>query len=144
MKPVFLSILAAFFWGMAPVLEKVGLKNIPPLAGVFTRSLISVFLCFLIFTTLPEPGWKWMMAEEAKKGILLLLLSGISSALIGQFFYFSALRMGETSIVVGIASTYPLVAFALSLIFLNESFTLLKLLGIILIVSGILLLASGR
>jgi uncharacterized membrane protein len=50
--------------------------------------------------------------------------------------------MGEASVAVGIASTYPLVAFFLSLIFLGESLTLYKVFGILLIVSGIIILTS--
>ncbi len=139
MKFYLLSILAALFWGMAPVLEKIGLSKIPPLAGIFVRSLVSAFLCAVIFSSY-NGGWNWIFSDGSRKGILLLIISGISSAFIGQFFYFSALKIGEASVAVGIASTYPLVAFFLSLIFLGESLTVYKALGIILIVSGIIIL----
>jgi transporter family protein len=142
MKSYLFSILAALFWGMAPVLEKMGLSRIPPLAGIFVRSIVSAFLCAVIFSTFYRDGWGWVFSEGSGKGILLLVISGISSALIGQFFYFSALKMGEASVAVGIASTYPLVAFFLSLIFLGESLTLYKVFGILLIVSGIIILTS--
>lgn len=141
MRSYLFSILAAVFWGMAPVLEKMGLSRISPLAGIFVRSFVSVLLCAMIFSSYKD-GWRWIFSEGSMKGILLLIVSGISSAFIGQFFYFSALRIGEASVAVGIASTYPLIAFFLSLIFLGESLTFYKLIGILFIVSGIIILTS--
>jgi len=38
MKPFYFAILASLVWGIAPVIEKIGLKNIEPLSGVIVRS----------------------------------------------------------------------------------------------------------
>jgi transporter family protein len=38
MKPFYFAILAAIVWGVAPIVEKMGLKNIEPLSGVMVRS----------------------------------------------------------------------------------------------------------
>ena len=39
-SPVVLALLCALFWGLAPIFEKVGLRHLPPLPGVFVRSLV--------------------------------------------------------------------------------------------------------
>ncbi|HHY05140.1 MAG TPA: EamA family transporter [Thermoanaerobacterales bacterium] len=48
---------------------------------------------------------------------------GILSALIGQLFYYNALKYGEASKIVPICSSFPLITVILAIVFLNEQFT---------------------
>lgn len=140
MSQILFALLAAVFWGSAPVFEKIGLKNLSPFVAVFVRSL-AVLIISGIAITLSSHGWNWIYAEGAGKGIVMLAIGGILSAFIGQFFYFTALKSGSASIVVPLASTYPLVAVLLALLFLKEGLSLHKFAGIILVISGIILLS---
>ena len=58
----------------------------------------------------------------------------------GQIFFYNALKLGEASRVVPLGATYPLISFILAVFLLGEKFTLAKLGGIILVLSGIFLL----
>jgi transporter family protein len=65
---------------------------------------------------------------------------GILSALIGQLFYYNALKYGEASKIVPICSSFPLITVILAIVFLNEQFTFSKALGALLIIAGVLVI----
>src|SRR3990172_6850580 len=137
MKPFILAILAAFFYGSAPIFEKIGLSNIDPLVGIFYRSCFVTVILSIYF------GWQGKLAtlfSYPTNSILCLITGGFLSALIAQWFYFTALKSGEASKVVPISGSYPMIAMILALIVLGEGFTLSKLFGVILILAGIVLL----
>jgi len=146
MKHVALALLAALFWGMAPVLEKMGLAKLNPLSAVMVRTtavvLVGLIFCGLIAIPATSGALSKLLGPDPlagldRRSVALLALSGILSAFGGQIFYFSALRMDNASTVVPIAATYPLVVLVLSMIFLNESVTLAKASGVVMIISGI-------
>ncbi|MCK5567894.1 MAG: EamA family transporter [Actinomycetia bacterium] len=60
--------------------------------------------------------------------------------MIGHFAYYYALRLGETSKVVPIATAYSLITVLAAAIFLSEKITLIKGAGIVLILGGVILL----
>lgn len=99
-SPIFIALLASFFWGMSPVFEKIGLFKLDPLAAIFIRSISVTILVGAYFTTY-NGGWS-RFANSDKKAIVFALIGGIFSALIGQWFYFKALKSGNTSTVVPI------------------------------------------
>jgi len=132
------AILAVLFWGSAPVFEKLGLATAPPAAGIFIRSVIATVGTAIMFT-LHGSGWTWVY-ETSPRALFFLALAGFNSAFLGQFFYFNALKLGEATRIVPLCSSYPFVAFLLSIIILGESITLSKILGIAFILSGIWLL----
>ncbi|HEY4716549.1 MAG TPA: EamA family transporter [bacterium] len=138
MKPFYYAMLAVIFWGSAPVFEKIGLAALPPAAGIFIRSLIAAAGTAVIFS-FNKPGWE-VFSVASPKALIFLAIAGLNSALIGQFFYFKALKLGEASMIVPLCSTYPFVAVALSILILNESLTVNKIFGICLILAGIWLL----
>ena len=59
----------------------------------------------------------------------------------GLFFFYLALTKGEVTRIVVITATYPLVTLILAYLVLKEPFSLQKIFGIILSVSGIILLS---
>lgn len=138
MKPFYFAILAAIVWGMAPILEKTGLKNIEPLSGVMVRSA-GVIIGAIILAMFNSNIIKSALKADPK-AILFLFLGGILASILGQIFFYNALKHGEVSKMVPIAATYPLVSFLLGLLFFGESLTLIKGLGIGFIILGVFLL----
>ena len=65
---------------------------------------------------------------------------GFFASIVGQIFFYNALRTGETSKIVPLAGSYPLISFILGIIILKESFTMMKLWGVMFIILGIFLL----
>ena len=129
----FLTIL---FWGITPIIEKIGLKSVEPLLALFIRTfsaLIGIFLILLLSSSFNTSSLTF-------KNVGILSLSGILGGFLGMFTYFSLLKAKNASQIVPLTSTYPLVATFLAIIFLKEELTLFKILGTIFIVVGIYLL----
>ena len=62
------------------------------------------------------------------------------ASLLGQLAYYYALKNSEASKVVPVSSSFPLITLALAFLFLNESITLKKILGTMLVILGIILI----
>lgn len=133
------ALLAAFCWGLAPLLEKAGLHGrIDPALGVFIRSL-GVFLGIIGF--LPFlPKLSSHLPQVTARQWAFLMLGGILASIVGQLCFYRALKLGEVSRVVPIGAAYPVIACLLGIFFLHESVTPGKALGILLVVAGTLLL----
>jgi transporter family protein len=138
MRPFYFAILAALVWGIAPVVEKIGIAKIEPMAGVIIRSF-GVLLGAIILTAFNSRLIKLALGAD-QKTIIFLILGGVIASILGQIFFYNALKHGEVSKMVPIAATYPLVSFLLGLLFFGESFTMLKGLGISFVILGVFLL----
>jgi len=136
-KTFILWLITLFCWGISPTIEKVGLRKIEPLTGLFIRTLaalLGITLAILLtssFQTLKTVG---------KRDILYLSLSGITAGFLGMYFYFSLLKIHQASQIVPLTATYPLVATFLAILFLKEPLSLNKILGSFFIALGIYLL----
>ena len=128
------AILASFIWGVVPLLEKLGLAKVQPLTGLFYRCL-GVLIGFLLL------GVYVLKPQEIKAvdsgSIILLMLGGFLASFVAQICFYNGLKIGEVSRVVPISGSYPLVAFILGVIFLGETITLIKLVGVLFIIIGI-------
>jgi transporter family protein len=131
------ALLAALLWGSAPVLEKLGLVKISPLAGLAIRTItITIILVVIaLFTDMAKE-----IVRVDSRSLFFLVVSGIIAGLLGMLAYFKALKCWEASRVVPIVGSYPLFAFLFALLFLGEKLTLQKVLGVLLVVSGVFLL----
>lgn len=138
MKPFYFAILAAVVWGVAPIVEKTGLARIEPMAGVMIRSC-GVLLGAVILAAFNSHLIKSALRADTKT-VIFLVLGGFIASILGQIFFYNALKHGEASKMVPIAGTYPLVSFLLGLLFFGESFTVAKGLGIGLVILGVFLL----
>ena len=70
--------------------------------------------------------------------VLYLLRKG----LIGQYFYFKAIKSLEASTVTPIVGAYPLFTCILAILILGERLTIAKGIGVFLVVGGIFLLGA--
>ena len=131
------ALLTAALWGIATVLDKLALARLQPLVGVAARSVaISVVAVAALAATMRERAWEGVDARSW----MFVIMSGMCSGLLGQWTYYKALKYAEASRVVPIVGGYPLIAFALAVLFLGESITPQKLGGAMLVVAGIVLL----
>lgn len=136
-----LALWCALFWGLAPVFEKVGLRQVPALTGVFVRSVVVTLLvggalaaAFVLHReSLEAPAFGF-------RPLLWIAAGGLFGGVLAQYLYYLALGSGEVSRVAPIASAFPLVTVACSILFLDESLTWTKALGAGLIVAGVMLL----
>lgn len=138
MKPFYYAILAAIVWGTAPIIEKTGLANTAPLTGVVMRSfgVLIGMVVLLIFNN----GLLKSVFKADPKTAVFLIMGGVIASILGQIFFYNALKYGEASKMVPIAGTYPLVSFLLGLMFFGETFTITKGLGMLFVILGVFLL----
>lgn len=133
------ALLAACCWGVAPVVEKLGLRGSgDPVVGVFVRS-IGVFagtIGLAIFT----PKLTERLKHFDGMNWTLLVLGGLMASILGQIFFYRALKAGEVSRVTPIGASYPVLAFLLGVLFLGESLTWTKGAGLLLVMTGVYLL----
>lgn len=132
------ALLTCILWGLAPVLEKSGLRgNLNPFAGVALRSFaisLVMFFSMVISRKLPQ------LVQCSLKDAVFIILGGLTAGLLAQWTYYAALKQGSASSVVPIAAAYPLVALVLSVVFLQETFSWQKMLGAAFVVVGVVLI----
>ena len=131
---IFLLVVTTLLWGATPILEKIGLTKVEPLAGVTIRSTIAA-VSLLILTLLLGRGRA--LIEVGGKAFLLFGASGLLAGALGMWAYYAALKMEATSKIVPISASYPLVTALLSVLILREGVTLPRVIGTALIVIGI-------
>src|SRR5687767_13473245 len=133
-----LAVCAAVIWGSAAVCEKMGLMGSEPLVALWLRSL-GVFIGGAALTFfIPQLPAK--LAATGWRSVAWLLGGGILASIIGQIFFYRALKIGDIGRVASVGGSWPLVAFALSMLFLGEPPTPRKIIGVALVFSGVALL----
>lgn len=131
------AVLVMICWGLAPVFAKTGLAKLPPLTAiVFRNTFIAVVFLSAFFISGQAKGLTGIDARS----VYLILAEALFAGLLGQYFYYKAVKVWEASRVVPIVGAYPLVAFIVAVLLLSEKVTLAKSLGAVLVVIGIALL----
>lgn len=127
-------ILTAFCWGVAPIFDKIALRQIDALTAVTFRSMVvTVFLLAATFFYKRQG----VLFSINLKSMTALTLSAVFAGLLGMLTYYAALKLGATSKVVPLAATYPLITVFLSIFLLGENMNFARFSGTILIVAGI-------
>ncbi len=137
-KAFMYAVLTAIIWGLAPAFEKTGLSGkIDPYVGVVIRTIPVVIFSITGLFLLGKAG---ELAHLEVRNVFYIAMGGLIAGFLGQLTLYNALKAGEASIVVPISATYPLVTLIIAVLFLGESVTLAKVLGIVLVISGVALL----
>ena len=135
--PVAFALVAACLFGISSVVAKRGLAHVDPHLGV-TVSISTTFVIYLAFAPL------WMRAEYwFSPGFWVFALSGVFHPLLSMYLSFEATARAGPTIAATFASTAPLFAAVVAIVFLGESLTLLIALGTIATVAGIMAISRG-
>lgn len=135
MQAYLFIVLTVLFWGLAPLFDKIALREASPLLGLIIRS-VAVFFSLLILSFFMKENF-FVSFKLPFKTIFLFSLSGIFAGLLGMLTYYSALKSLPSSIVVPLCSIYPLITTLLGMFLLAEGFSWVRLLGVILIILGV-------
>lgn len=137
-KGYLFAVLTALIWGLAPVVEKLGLSGrMDPYMGVVVRTIPIAIIGLLGLVFMGRLG---ELSSIDTRSALLVMAGGLLAGFVGQITYYTALKSGEASVVVPVAATYPLVALVVSLVVLGEAMSFQKLAGVLLVVGGVALL----
>lgn len=131
------ALIAALLWGLAPIVEKIGLAKLSPLAGLTLRSL-GITVALLIFS-LFKPTWK-EIGQADLRSVVFILIGGLIAGLVAQWLYYGALKHMPASTVAPIVGSYPFFAFVLGVLLLGETISWTKGLGALLILGGLILM----
>ncbi len=141
MKQLIFALLASFLWGITPIIEKLGFlsKDANPYVGVVFRTIGTTIMAFLLFLFLLKfaPA---SLKNIPMKSMTFLMAGGALASVIGQIFFYIALKSGDASFVTPIAGSFPLVTFIFGIFLLNETVTVPKIIGVVFIITGIILL----
>lgn len=127
---------SAFFAGMTSILVKCGLKKTNSTVATAIRTIIVLIMSF--FMVLIVGSLKDIATVSAKNWVFLVL-SGIATSASWLMFY-KALQEGLASVVVPIDKLSILVTVAFSYFVFGEKLSVKAFFGLLLIVSGTLLM----
>lgn len=133
-----LALVAAFFWGLSALLEKWGLRNADPMAGVVARTLGIVLGIVIFMVIAPDIPRRFIQMDGRSK--LALMGGGLMASVVAQMFFYRALKYGDVGRVSSVGGAWPVFAFVLSVLIFHESLTRGKLLGIFFVTMGVILL----
>lgn len=131
----FLSILAAVFWAIGLIFIKKGLSNLSPLWSNIITYLVRLPIWLPVVLILSKfkinaPTFEVVLAITVACGLNLTMTY--------------ALAKSQVSLSGTLISLYPVSTLILSLLFLNEQISLFQLGGIIIVLTGSLLLALPK
>ena len=130
-----IAIFIAFIWGSTPFLTKHVLQNIHYKSLILFESILA-FSVSMIFSYYNQSE----IIEDFKninlKTVVAILLLVIAVFCV-NIMYYNLIRDHETYLISAITSIYPVIAFIISYLFLNEKITFLKALGVFLITGGV-------
>lgn len=135
---IFSLVLTMFFWGGTFIAGRLLADSVPPACAAFLRfAIASLLLLFILFLhdgkLSPPPVKKWFA----------IFLLGLTGVFLYNILFFTGLRYIEAGRASLIIALNPLVISILAHLFLNESYSRLKLVGILLSLGGALFVISN-
>ena len=130
-------LLTAIFWGGTFVAGRSLAQNVGPFSAAFFR--FAVASLFLLFLT-----WKLEKKLPVPKGsqIFSLLLLGLTGVFSYNLFFFKGLKLIEAGRAAIIIANNPIFIALFSAVFFKEKLNALKILGIMISVSGAMVAIS--
>ena len=130
-------ILTAFFWGGTFIAGKVVVRDVGPGSAAFLRFTLA-FTILLILTVKSE---KKIPKINLKQFVFVLLL-GLSGVFAYNIFFFKGLKIIDAGRAALIIALNPIFICLLSACFFKERLTILKVIGILISVSGAIVVIS--
>jgi transporter family protein len=133
---LFYAVLSAVFAALTSILGKIGIQGIESNLGTAIRTIVVLVMAW---------GIVWFQKKHVlikaidRKSWIFIMLSGLATGL-SWLCYYRALQEGKASLVVPIDKLSIAVAIAFSYIFLKEKLTGKAFAGLLLVVSGTMLL----
>ncbi len=135
-KTFLLALAMVTLMGTSVVIEKISLRGGSPLAILPVRSCLMT-LCFLLAAVATRTSHElYHLSVKTYLCIAIPVLMGV----VFLWLYYSILQKDLASRVFPIASVAPVITLVLSIFVLGEPFSWRRLIGILLAVSGIILI----
>ena len=137
---IIFSLLAAFSAAIAIILSKAGLKEVDPILGFAIQAILIIVVSWgcCIF---PEKTTGLLQIDQ--RSWIYLILAGIVTCL-ASLFQFSALKLGNASVVSSLERLSLVFAIILAVIFLKEELNWKVIAGAVLMIGGAVLISLSR
>jgi len=129
-----LALLSSLLMSFTTIIMKKGIERTNPTSAMLVVTVVGS----LIFLAVSLPVIKFDYLKS--KAFLLFILAGIFAPALARWLYFVSLDRLGPSISASISSTGPAFTAILAIIFLKEKLTVSISLGIVLIITGIIIL----
>lgn len=131
---------SAVFASLTTILAKLGIRNVDSNLATAIRTVVVLLCsCLMVFIV----GSLSTISNIDNRTLLFLVLSGIATGA-SWLCYFKALQLGVVNKVAPIDRSSVILTIILAIIFLNETVTLSKIAGVIVIGLGTLLMTYTR
>jgi len=129
--------LSAVFASLVAIFGKIGLNHVDSTVATAIRSFVMAGFFIVILST----SGLWAKISEVRGSALIWIsLSGLAGA-ISWLFYFRAIQLGSVTKVIPIDKMSIPLTILLSVIFLNEKFSPRHWLGVVILVSGAVMIS---
>lgn len=135
-----LALVTAVVWALAVILFKRSGESVHPIALNLFKNVLAAVLMVPTLYLVGETLWRPVGAND----YLILLLSGVLGIGLADTFFFMSLNILGAGLSAIVDCLYSPFVIALSIIFLHESLSLLQVAGVLLIVSAVLGVTSGK
>ncbi|HZK39062.1 MAG TPA: EamA family transporter [Clostridia bacterium] len=135
-KWLFYAALSAIFAALTSILGKIGIQGVESNLGTAIRTIVVLIMAWGIVFFQKKHA---LIKDIDRKSWLFILLSGFATGL-SWLFYYRALQEGDASLVVPVDKLSVVVTVVFSRIFLKEKLPAKAFIGLLLVVSGTVLL----
>lgn len=134
------AVGSAFFAGIAAVLAKIGVKNVPSTLATAVRTVVVLLFSWgMVFVA----GSQNTIGQISGNTLLFLILSGVSTGA-SWLCYFKALQLGDVNKVAPIDKSSTVLTVLLAFLFLGEPLSLPQIFGVLGIGAGTLLMITKK
>lgn len=137
---IIFAIGSAFFAGVTSILAKCGIRKTDSTVATAIRTIVVLAFSWLMVFLLGSQG---ELANLDGKTLLFLILSGLATGA-SWLCYFKTLQLGDINKVVPIDKSSTVLTILLAFLFLNESVSVSKLIGVVLIAAGTLMMIEKK
>ena len=125
-------IVLIICWGLASFLDKLACKTMDPLAIGFIYGALEIIILPFYYWAFKD---KIVFSKFTTSGVVWSITASLVG-LVGLVLYITVLKTYEASTIVGYGLSYLAITFILCVIFLGESITLTKVVGLLLMAGG--------
>lgn len=133
---ILLAFASAFFAGITAILAKCGIQKTDSTVAMAIRTIVVLAFSWLMVFVV---GSQNQITAIDAKTLFFLILSGLATG-VSWLCYFQALQLGDVHKVVPIDKSSTVLTILFAFIFLHETISLPKAIGVVLIAVGTLMM----
>ncbi len=141
MKPQLFALCTAIAWGIGGYFEKKGLHlgHLSPQMGITIRTGVAL----IVLAMVSFPYWKTVPQAGTKSLLYMINAGGVVAGSVGMLCFYAAIKGAPLGRVMPIAFTSPLFGAFMGVIYGGEPLTVKTVIGMVLTISGIVVLTVG-